>query len=96
MIYSIYNAKTKNTIGIQPEPPMSRSRLIFIVFYFTAVLITVVHLRTASNKIFYRYRSGYIAQSKLKQQLWKRQLHLQMLKNPDAVSEHTTDNSHGK
>ena len=70
---------------------MSRSRLIFIVFYFTAVLITVVHLRTASNKIFYRYRSGYIAQSKLKQQLWKRQLQLQMLKNPDAVSEHTND-----
>ncbi len=74
---------------------MSRSRLIFIVFYFTAVLITVVHLRTASNKIFYRYRSGYIVQSRLKQQLWQRQIQLQMLKNPDAVSERTNDKIRG-
>ena len=66
---------------------MSRSRLVFIVFYLTAVLIATVQLRTISSRIFYRSRGSVVARDAIKQQLWRKQLQLEGIVNPSAVSE---------
>jgi len=66
---------------------MSRFRFVFAVFYFTAILIFAVYLRSANNRIFYefcRYRSE---QSRLKQKLGTKQLLLEGLINPAAISQ---------
>jgi hypothetical protein len=67
---------------------MSRSRLVFIVFYLTAILIATVHLRTVSSRIFYRFRAAVVARDRIKQQLWQKQLQLESLINPSAISEY--------
>jgi hypothetical protein len=61
---------------------------IFIVLYFTAVLIFTVSLRSANNHIFYRIYTTNIEQNRLKQQLANKQLRLENLINPAAVSQH--------
>ena len=65
-----------------------RFRLVVIVLYFTAILIFAVYLRSVNNSIFYQlciYRSE---QSRLKQQLGNKQLQLESLINPAAISQH--------
>ena len=61
---------------------------IFIVFYFTAVSILAVSLRSANNRIFYKLCTVRAEQGRLKQQLWQKQLQLENLINPAAVSQH--------
>jgi hypothetical protein len=64
---------------------------IFAVFYFAAILIFTVYLRSANNQMFYklcRYRSE---QNQLKQMLWQKQLRLEGLINPAAVSQQLDD-----
>ncbi len=65
----------------------SRFCFVFVVFYFTAVLILTVSLRSADNRIFYRLCTVNTKQSRLKQQLWEKQLRLENLINPAAVSQ---------
>jgi len=65
----------------------SRFCFIFVVFYFTTVLILTVSLRGANNRIFYKLCSINAEQSRLKQQLWQKQLRLESLINPAAVSQ---------
>jgi len=60
---------------------------VFVVFYFTAVLIFTVYLRSTDNRIFYKLCTTYTKQSRLKQQLWQKQLQLENLINPAAVSQ---------
>ena len=60
---------------------------IFIVFYFTAVSILAVSLRSANNRIFYKLCTVRAEQGQLKQQLWQKQLQLENLINPAAVSQ---------
>jgi len=67
---------------------MWRFRFAFVVFYFTAVLILVVYVRSADNRVFYELCAVNAEQSRLKQQLWQKQLELENLINPAAVSEH--------
>jgi hypothetical protein len=67
---------------------LSRSRLIFIVFYVTAVLIATVHLRTASSRIFYRYRMAKVSRKDVSEHLRRMQLELERLASPKSVSEH--------
>ena len=64
---------------------------IFVVFYFTAVLIFSVSLRSANNHIFYRLYTNKVEQSRLKQQLVNKQLQLESLINPAAISEQLGD-----
>jgi len=64
-----------------------RFRFCFVVFYFTAVLILTVCLRSADNRIFYKLCTVNAKQGQLKQQLWRKQLQLESLINPAAVSE---------
>ena len=60
---------------------------IFVVFYFTAILIFTVYVRSADNRIFYKLCTYRAEQSRLKQQLGSKQLQLEGLINPAAVSQ---------
>jgi len=63
-----------------------RFRFIFVVFCFTAVLIFTVSLRSANNHIFYKLYTVKTEQNRLKQELWQKQLQLESLINPAAIS----------
>jgi hypothetical protein len=59
---------------------------VFVVFCFTAVLILTIYLRNADNRAFYKLYTYTVEQNRLKQQLWQKQLRLEYLINPAAVS----------
>ena len=65
-----------------------RFHFLFIVFYFTAVLILTVSLRSTNNRIFYKLCGVTAEQGRFKQQLWQKQLELENLINPAAVSQY--------
>lgn len=65
----------------------SRFYFVFIIFYFTAVLIFTVYLRSVESRIFYETCAIRTKQGRLKQQLWQKQLRLEGLISPAAVSE---------
>ncbi len=60
---------------------------VFVIFYFIAVLILTVSLRSADNRLFYRFCIVNSEQGRLKQKLWQKQLQLENLINPVAVSQ---------
>jgi hypothetical protein len=62
-------------------------RFVFVVFYFTAVLIFAVYLRSANNRIFNKLYTLEAEQSWLIQELTRKQLQVESLINPAAVSE---------
>jgi len=66
---------------------MSRGRLIFIVFYLTALLTTAVGFRSTSSRIFNKFSTAMVTQNRLRQQLWQKQLELEGLTGPHAISE---------
>lgn len=66
---------------------MSRICFAFVAFYFAAVLILSVSVRSANNRIFYKLCSVNAGQERLKQELGNKQLQLENLINPAAVSE---------
>jgi hypothetical protein len=66
----------------------SRFCFIFVIFYFTAVSILTVQLCSLNNRTFYKLCSCRAEQDRLKQQLWQKQLRLESLINPAAVSQH--------
>ena len=65
---------------------MSHFRFVYVVFCFTAVLIFAVYLRSANNRIFYELRTYKAEQSRLMQELGTKQLMLESLINPAAIS----------
>ena len=66
---------------------MSRSRLIFIVFYLTALLIIAAGLRVASSRTFNEFNTALLAQNRLMQESWKKRLEFEGLITPKAISE---------
>jgi hypothetical protein len=66
---------------------MSRSRLIFIIFYLTAMLIGTVHLRVSKSRIYYRYSVTNVHREELKRMLGDRELRLEQLINPSAIQQ---------
>jgi hypothetical protein len=62
-------------------------RFCLVVFYFTAVLIFTVYLRSANNRIFNKLCTINTEQGRLEQQLRQKQLQLENLINPAAVSQ---------
>ena len=62
-------------------------RFVFVVFYFTAVLIFTVYLRSADNRIFYKLYTHEAEQGRLNQELTQKQLQVENLINPAAVSQ---------
>ncbi len=86
--YSVWEKKIRCYLLNANQIMRSRFRFIVVVFYFTAVLIFTVYLRSADNRIFYKLCTHNTEQSRLKQQLWQKQLQLENLINPAAVSQH--------
>jgi hypothetical protein len=66
---------------------MSRFCFVFVVFYFTVILILTVSLRSANNRFLYKLCAINVEQSRLKQQLGNKQLRLENLINPAALSQ---------
>jgi len=64
-----------------------RFRFVFVVFWVTAILIFTVHLRNVNNRIFYGLCVRRAEQALLKQHLWQKQLQLESLINPAAISQ---------
>jgi len=65
-----------------------RFHFIVIILYVTVVLIFTVYLRGVNNSIFYKICMCRAEQSQLKQQLGNKQLQLESLINPSAISQH--------
>ncbi len=65
---------------------MSQFRFVLVVFYFTAVLIFAVYLRGANNRVFYELSQHNARQRQLGQELVRRQLLLESLINPTALT----------
>ena len=65
---------------------MSQFRFVLFVFYFSAVLIFAVYLRGANNRVFYKLSQYNALQNQLKQRLGAKQLELESLINPSALS----------
>ena len=65
---------------------MSQFRFVLVVFYFTAILILDVYLRGANNRVFYKLSEYKAQQRQLEQQLVARQLLLENLINPSALT----------
>jgi len=72
---------------LEERNTMSRLYFVFVVFCFTAVLVFAVYLRSANNQIFYELCACRVEQSRLKQELGTKQLLLEGLINPAAVSQ---------
>jgi hypothetical protein len=64
-----------------------RVYFVFILLYFTAVLIFTVYVREAESRVFYEICAVRREQHLLKQQLWQKQLQLEGSINPAAISE---------
>lgn len=62
-------------------------RFLFVVFFFTAVLLFVVYLRSANNRIFNKLYAQESEQGRLIKELTHKQLELEDLINPAAVSQ---------
>ena len=65
---------------------MSQFRFVLVVFYFTAVLIFAVYLRGANNHVFYKLSEYSSQQNQLSQRLVAKQLELESLISPSALS----------
>ena len=65
-----------------------RFYFVFAVLYFTAILIFATNLRIAKDRNFYQIYRQRTHLARLRQQLGSKQLRLENLINPAAVSEH--------
>ena len=64
----------------------SQFRFVFIVLCCTVVLIFTIYLHSDGSRIFYKICTTKSEQNYLKQQLWQKQLQLESLTNPAAIS----------
>jgi hypothetical protein len=62
-------------------------RFIYVVLFFTAVLILAVYVRNVNNRVFYQLYTLEMEQSWLVQELTQKQLDVESMINPAAVSE---------
>ena len=69
-----------------------RLRFILVTFFIVAALVFAVYIRDANNRLFYKIRSTYVKQNRLKQQFWQKQLQLENLLNPAKISESANEN----
>lgn len=75
---------------------MSQSRFVFVVFCFTAVLLLAVYLRSANNRIFYELCACNAEQNRLRQELGTKQLLLESMINPAAISQRLDKSNAGE
>jgi hypothetical protein len=65
----------------------SRPRLVFVIFFLTAVLIFTIHIRTASSRVFNRFCKAQAQQKILRQELRTCQLRFESLITPRRLLE---------
>ena len=68
----------------------SRPRVVFVIFFLTAVLIFTIHIRTASSRVFNRFCRAEAQQKILRQELRSQQLRFESLISPRHLLEHTS------
>lgn len=66
---------------------VSRLCFAFVIFFIAATLVVAVHMRSANRRAFYTLRTCTVEQRRLQQELWRKQLRLEVLTNPASVSE---------
>jgi hypothetical protein len=66
---------------------MTQIRFIFVIIAITAVLVFTVHVRTTSNRAFHKLRVANLTQKRLNQTLRQKQLQIESMINPAAISE---------
>jgi len=71
-------------------------RIVFVVFCVTAILIFTVYLHSVNNRIFYELCKYKAEQNRLMQQLGIKQLQLESLINPAAISRHIGETENTK
>lgn len=64
---------------------ISRARLRFVIFVLTAALIATTHFRISASRMFHQARLSQTRQAQLRQQLWKKQIELEGLLQPQNV-----------
>ena len=64
----------------------SQFRFVFVILCFTALLTLTVYLRTEESRIIYRLCAVKAQQNRQRQQLWQKQIMVENLTNPAAVS----------
>lgn len=67
---------------------MHRLCFFYVIFFITAVLVLTVHLRTDNSRVVYRLCRSRVEQNRCVQQVGNRQLLLENLISPTAVSKH--------
>ncbi len=65
---------------------MSQFRFVLVIFFFTAVLILDVYLRGTNDRIFYEHSQREAQERQLEQELVAKQLVLENLINPTALT----------
>ena len=65
----------------------SQFRFIYIIFALTAVLVFAVHVRATASRVFYKFQVAHVKQNTLNAELKQKQLQLESLINPAAVSQ---------
>ncbi len=66
---------------------MFRFRFVFVIFCLTAIMVLAVYLRGVNNRVFYELSKCRAEQTRLMQELGTKQLLLEKLINPSAVSD---------
>ncbi len=61
-------------------------RFVYVVFCCTAILVLGISLRSDENSAFYKLCQVTTNQSRVKQQIWQKQMELESLLNPEKVS----------
>jgi len=61
-------------------------RYVFVVVIVFFVSVSAVYLRRTENCEFYKFRTSQTKTTRLKQQLWQKQLQLEHYINPASVS----------
>ncbi len=65
---------------------LSQFRFIFAIFAVTGILVFAVHVRATASRAFYKFQVAHIKQNTLNAELKQKQLQLESLINPAAVS----------
>jgi hypothetical protein len=64
----------------------SQFRFIYVIFAVTAVLVFAVHVRATASRVFYKFQAAHTKWGTLNAELKQKQLQLESLINPAAVS----------
>jgi hypothetical protein len=67
---------------------MKKIKFAVIIFFVTASMVFAVYLRISCDQFFYKYTRITTEHSRLKQQLWNKQLQLESQLSPTVIMSH--------